>query len=86
MDKLRKGHYTIEGWLESYERRNCSYYGNPAWDIWIDTGQHGLTRLMCFKTQSDAAVGYEVSNFKRGKRVKLTCTPAGRVYNMEEVK
>lgn len=55
---------TVTGRLESVERRESSYYGNPRFAIVVD----GVKRL----TEVDGSVAYEVTNYKVGRRVTLT--------------
>ena len=52
--------------LVSYERRNSSAYGNPAWYVFFDNG----TDSIIGKTASNAQCGYTVENFRDGR----TCT------------
>lgn len=71
--------------LLSADRLNNSVNGNPTWLLRTDHGD--------FRTQSDASIGYEVSNHLGrpehtdrswvGRKVKFTATPAGRVCGWE---
>lgn len=69
---LPRGHRTVIGRLESADRARVSSYGNPTWRIVID----GKT----YTTQTNAAVGYEIGNYRVGRRVQITTTASGRVY------
>ena len=63
--------------LTSYERGNCSVYGNPSWYVCFDNGSEEITG----KTASDASCGYVVENFRDGRACNVTyhVTRAGNV-------
>lgn len=64
-------------------RKGSSTNGNPTWILHTDEGD--------FTTQTDASIGYAVSNFTHsvhgliGKRVVLSATRARRVFNVKAV-
>lgn len=65
------------------ERLNNSVNGNPRFRL--------ITRDGSFVTQSDASCSYDVDNIMREVRrnggalfVRLSLTPAGRVWNIEQ--
>jgi hypothetical protein len=60
-------YYTMTGILISTERRNCSIYGNPAWNLTIEYDGEYITG----KTASDAQCGYSVSNHKIGDQITI---------------
>lgn len=74
---------TFTAIFEGATRRNGSVNGNPTWTLHTSEGD--------YRTQSDAALGYEVSNHTHsrhglvGQLVTFTATLAGRVWNMEPV-
>ena len=61
--------------------KGSSVNGNPTWILHTSDGD--------YVTQSDASLGYSVSNHTHstlgwiGREVTFTATPAGRVWNME---
>lgn len=61
-------------------RKGSSANGNPTWILHTDEGD--------FVTQTDAQIGYTVSNYTHsvhglvGKRVVLTATRARRVFDI----
>ena len=63
------------------KRLNNSVNGNPTWEL--------VTSQGTYKTQTDASLGYEVSNHTGGpnsligKEVEFTATKAGRVWDMQ---
>ena len=61
--------------LVSYERRNNSAYGNPAWYVCFVNG----TDSVMGKTASNAQCGYVVENFRDGRacNVSYHITKAG---------
>lgn len=79
MDKSQEFTATLHG----ASRHGLSANGNPTWVLHTSEGD--------YRTQTDAALGYEVSNHAGGtdtwigKRVKFTATPTGRVYAWELV-
>lgn len=64
----------------SVESGNLSYYGNPSKIIHTSRGT--------YKTQTNAGFVYGMGHNEnyRGKKVELTVTDAGRVYNMRILK
>ena len=54
--------------LVSYERRNSSAYGNPAWYVCFDNG----TDSVMGKTASNAQCGYTVENFSDGRACNVS--------------
>lgn len=73
---------TITTVFRGATRKGASVNGNPTWILHTDDGD--------YTTQSDASLGYEVSNLTHsrlgivGKRVVLTMTRAGRVWDIKE--
>ncbi len=65
--------------LTGATRIGSSTNGNPTWMLHTDAGD--------YRTQTDAGLGYAVSNHTGGreswigKRVTFTATPAGRVWD-----
>ena len=59
--------YTMTGILISTERRKCSIYGNPAWNLTIEYDGEYITG----KTASNAQCGYSVSNHKIGDQITI---------------
>lgn len=60
-------YYTMRAALLGASRRNCSIYGNPAWNLTLDYDGEIITG----KTASDAACGYSVSNYKIGDLITV---------------
>jgi len=64
--------------LHGVTRKNNSTNANPTWELHTSEGS--------YRTQTDAAIGYEVANHTGGpgswigKRVTFTATKAGRVF------
>ena len=60
---------TVTGTLSYVEREASSASGNPRWAIALDTGGY---EPETYVTGIDASVGYEVTNFRAGRKVTLT--------------
>jgi hypothetical protein len=56
---------TITGRLTQVDRLPSSRYGNPRFEVTLDNAD-------TYRTGVDAAVGYEVLNFRIGQQVTLT--------------
>lgn len=62
-------------------RATNSVNGNPTWVLHTSEG--------AYRTQSDASLGYSISNYTGGsdsligQQVEFTATSAGRVYDMK---
>ena len=54
--------------LVSYERRNSSAYGNPAWYVCFESG----TDSIIGRTASNAQCGYTVENFRDGRACNVS--------------
>ena len=71
--------------LMSYEKGNCSVYGNPSYHASFSNGSEEITG----KTASDAQCGYTIKNFRDGRACNVTyhITRAGNVIidKIEEV-
>lgn len=71
---------TITATFKGATRKGNSVNGNPTWILHTDEGD--------FTTQTDAQIGYAVSNYTHsvhgliGKRVVLTATKARRVFDI----
>lgn len=61
----------VTGTLSYVERRPSSRNGNPRFAIYIDTKGLGCVTGVHL-TRVDASVGYEITNYKLGRRVTLT--------------
>ena len=63
--------------LMSYEKGNCSVYGNPSYHASFSNGSEEITG----KTASDAQCGYTITNFRDGRACNVIyhITRAGNV-------
>ncbi len=77
---MRKGHKQVTTKLLGARRLGVSAYGNPTWTLDTEAGT--------FKTQADAACGYDVDNYARKApiMVTLTMTASDRVYGIKNAK
>lgn len=67
------------------DRLRNSVNGNPRWTLHLSTGCMADVVDDTFGTMSDASDNYEVSNLRRGDRVRLTFTRAGNVRTIENL-
>lgn len=71
---------TVSTVFRGATRKGSSTNGNPTWILHTDAGD--------YRTQTDASIGYSVSNYTGGpgsmigKAVDLTLTRAGRVTDL----
>lgn len=59
--------YAFMGKLTKTKRRNNSFFGNPAWTLFLEYDGEVIEA----KTASNAACGYSVSNYKIGDLLKI---------------
>ncbi len=64
------------------QRLNNSTMGNPAWLLTFVTPD---AEVITARTQSNASVGYQITEGMVGGFFNLECTPAGRIYGMVQV-
>jgi hypothetical protein len=70
---------SIHGTLIAYDRRNSSVNGNPAYSLLIEIdGEQEW-----YKSSSDSAFCYEVTNHRTPCKVEFTLTQAGRINYMK---
>lgn len=66
--------------ISSLERLKLSTNGNPRFRVTFTTGEVA-------QTQTDSSIAYELENSDfRDVPVKVSFTPAGRIWNVEIVK
>ena len=70
-------HFTFTGKMKSYERRNCSCYGNPKfWGVFEDNNGN----LLEGTTAADASCGYSfLNNREAGKVITYHETKTGNI-------
>ena len=54
--------------LMSYEKGNCSVYGEPSYHASFSNGSEDITG----KTASNASCGYSLTNFRDGRACNVT--------------
>lgn len=66
------------GRLMSRIRLNNSAAGNPRWNVLIETDNG----YVCLTTGTNAAVGYEMTNYALGSRIEYRLTRYGRLVDI----
>lgn len=68
--------------IDRVERLGTSHYGNPYYEVWA------FDEAKCFyrmRTSINAGVNYEITNYRRGDKVNVKLTRAGRIYALEKL-
>jgi hypothetical protein len=65
--------------IDRVECMGTSYYGNPYFKVYLLANEN----FAWLRTSINAGVNYEITNYRRGDKVNVKLTRAGRIYAIE---